>query len=111
MCQAYMITSQMAMPVQGDANGPSARSTHISRRVAGRRITRESESSSRAGAMSPSSTCWTMWAENRYSSPSASTGEASAATSASIPAAKASAWAQPAPRPPASRRARRKRRT
>ena len=64
-----MIPSQMAMPVHGEASGPSARSTPISRLVAGRRITRESESSSSAGAMSPSSTCWTMWAENRYSSP------------------------------------------
>ena len=65
MCQRYMRPSQSTSPIQGLANGPSARSTAASRRVAGRMITRESESSRSSGAMSPSSTCWTMWAEKR----------------------------------------------
>ncbi len=65
MCHRYMKLSQSTMPVAGLAKGPSARSTPCRRRVTGRMITRESESSNRSGAMSPSSTCWTMWAEKR----------------------------------------------
>ena len=65
MCQRYMTPSQIAIAVQGLASGPSARSTRMSRRVAGRMITRESARSSSSGAMSPSSTCWTMCAEKR----------------------------------------------
>ena len=65
MCHMYMRPSQSTMKVAGLARGPSARSTRWRRRVAGRMITRESESSSSSGAMSPSRTCWTMWAEKR----------------------------------------------
>ena len=50
--------------------------------------------------MSPSSTCWSMCAEKRYSSPSASMGETSAASRARVAPAKASACsAARAPRP------------
>jgi hypothetical protein len=65
MCQRYIVPSQRKMAVTGLANGPSARSTPIRRRVTGLRITRESDSSSRSGAMSPRSTCWNMCAEKR----------------------------------------------
>ena len=61
----YISPSHSVIPVHGEASGPSARSSFIRRLVAGRMITRESESSSRTGATSPSITCWTMWAENR----------------------------------------------
>ena len=43
----------------------SARSTATSRRVAGRMITRDSASSRKTGAMSPSRMCWSMCIENR----------------------------------------------
>ena len=65
MCQRYITPSQITIAVHGLASGPRARSTRMSRRVTGRMITRDSDRSRSSGAMSPSSTCWTMCAEKR----------------------------------------------
>jgi hypothetical protein len=91
MCQKYRSASQITMKVIGFANAPSFFSTLCRRRVAGRMITRESDSSRSSGAMSPSRMCWVMCIENRYCSPSASMGETSAISSTIRKAANAPA--------------------
>ena len=63
---------------------------------------RRSPSTSSAGAMSESSTCWAMCAESRYPSPIASSGEHSATATTARPAAYGTQW--PAPTAQSARR-------
>src|SRR5712691_2730530 len=94
MCQAAITTIHAARLTGGRSRKASRRRSQCSRASGrstnlGRRKNRSgprSATRTSAGAASPIRTCWSMWPERRYESPTASRGE----TSASVPSAIAS---------------------